>query len=78
MIANVWKKIVKILRRFLRGGVIGGFKITLVRWNDVCKPKKFEGIGFHDLQLFKVVLLDKCKTIATLKRLWGLERYFIC
>lgn len=38
---KVWKKIVRIQRRLLWGGVRRGSKIAWVIWYDVCKPKRF-------------------------------------
>lgn len=36
-----------------------GSKITWVRWFDVCKPKRFSGLGVHDLRLVNLVMLGK-------------------
>jgi hypothetical protein len=37
---KVWKKIVRIQREFLWGGVKGGKRISWVKWSVVCKDKK--------------------------------------
>ena len=45
MPSSVWKKIVRIQREFLWGGVGGGRKTNWVGWSLVCKPKKEGGFG---------------------------------
>src|SRR4051812_39469694 len=35
-------------------------KYRLARWNMVCRPKEFGGLGIHDLQVKNTALLGKC------------------
>jgi hypothetical protein len=42
---KVWKKIVRIQREFLWGGVKGGRKINWVKWSVVCREKSKGGLG---------------------------------
>jgi hypothetical protein len=42
---KVSKKIVRIQREFLCGGVKGGKKINWVKWSVVCKAKSSGGLG---------------------------------
>lgn len=56
---KVWKKIVKILRRFLWGSVKGESNISRVKWDVVSKSKKLNGLGVHDLWLVNLTFLDK-------------------
>jgi hypothetical protein len=37
MPVGVWKKLVRMQRRFLWGGAAGNSKINWVRWQDVCR-----------------------------------------
>jgi len=39
MPVQVWKRIVRVQREFLLGGVGGGKKISWVKWDAVCNPK---------------------------------------
>jgi hypothetical protein len=41
----VWKRIVRIQREFLWGGVGGGKKISWVKWEEVCQHKSKGGLG---------------------------------
>ncbi|XP_045809691.1 uncharacterized protein LOC123904036 [Trifolium pratense] len=56
---KVWKKVVRIQREFLWGGVRGGNKINWVRWSVVCKEKKKGGLGVRDIRLVNISLLSK-------------------
>jgi hypothetical protein len=56
---KVWKKIVKIQREFLWGGVKGGKKICWVKWGTVCKEKCKGGIGVRDVKIVNLSLLTK-------------------
>jgi hypothetical protein len=40
----VWKKVVRIQREFLWGGVRGGKKVSWIKWEVVCKDKKKGGL----------------------------------
>jgi hypothetical protein len=56
---KVWKKIVRIQREFLWGGVKGGKKINWVKWSVVCKAKSSGGLGVRDINLVNQSLLAK-------------------
>jgi hypothetical protein len=56
---KVWKKIVRIQREFLWGGVKGGKKINWVKWSVVCKEKNNGGLGVRDVNLVNLSLLAK-------------------
>jgi hypothetical protein len=56
---HVWRKIVKIQRDFLWGGVGGGKKISWVKWKWVCQHKKNGGLGVKDVRVVNVSLLAK-------------------
>jgi hypothetical protein len=56
---GVWKKIVRLQRRFLWGGAAGSSKINWVSWLDVCRPKKEGGLGVKDLRIMNISLLTK-------------------
>jgi hypothetical protein len=56
---SVWKKVVKIQRQFLWGGVRGGNKISWVKWAVVCKEKSQGGLGVRDVRLVNLSLLSK-------------------
>lgn len=43
---QVWKRIVRIPREFLWGGVGGGKKICWVKWETVCQSKSNRGEGY--------------------------------
>jgi hypothetical protein len=53
---SVWKKVVRIQREFLWGGV-GGRKIFWVKWSVVCKEKKQGGLGVRDVRIVNLSLL---------------------
>ncbi|KEH37317.1 transmembrane protein, putative [Medicago truncatula] len=56
---QVWKRIVRIQREFLWGGVGGGNKISWVKWETVCQSKRNGGLGVKDIRLMNVSLLAK-------------------
>lgn len=56
---HVRKKIVRIQREFLWGGVEGGKKISWIRWKLVCQQKENGGIGIKDVRVMNVSLLAK-------------------
>lgn len=59
MPGKVWKRLVKIQREFLWGGVSGGQKISWVKWRSVCQPKDRGGLGVRDIRVVNVSLLAK-------------------
>jgi hypothetical protein len=56
---QVWKKIVRIQREFLWGGVGGGKKISWVKWESVCQKKGNGGLGVKDIRVMNASLLAK-------------------
>jgi hypothetical protein len=56
---QVWKRIVRIQREFLWGGVGGGKKISWVKWEEVCQHKNIGGLGVKDLRVMNISLLAK-------------------
>jgi len=59
MPVKVWRRLVRIHREFLWGGVKGGKKISWVRWTKVCQPKHLGGLGIRDIRLVNLSLLAK-------------------
>jgi hypothetical protein len=59
MPVKVWKKVVRIQREFLWGGVRGGKKISWVKWSVVCKEKRNGGLGVKDIRVVNLSLLTK-------------------
>jgi hypothetical protein len=57
--AIVLKKIIRIQREFLWGGVKGGRSISWVKWKEVCKPKSQGGLGVRDVGKVNLSLLIK-------------------
>ena len=55
----VWKKIVRIQREFLWGGVKRSKCIPCVSWSVACKPKREGGLGVRDLCQVNLALLAK-------------------
>jgi hypothetical protein len=72
MPAVVIKKIVRIQREFLWGGVKGGRKISWVKWRDVCLPKNQGGLGVRDVGNVNSSLLIKWrwKLLNNEKAVW--------
>jgi hypothetical protein len=56
---GVIKKIVRIQREFLWGGIKGGKKISWVKWKDVCLPRGQGGLGVRDVGKVNASLLIK-------------------
>ncbi|GAU38174.1 hypothetical protein TSUD_264000 [Trifolium subterraneum] len=61
MPVGVWKKIVRLQRKFLWGGVASTSKISWVNWRDVCRPNNEGGLGVKDLRIMNISLLTKWK-----------------
>jgi hypothetical protein len=59
MLVKVWRRLVRIQREFLWGGVGGGRKINWVKWSKVCQPKENGGLGIRDIKLVNLSLLAK-------------------
>jgi len=59
MLVLVWKKIVRLQREFLWGGVKRSRSIPWVSWSVVCKPKREGGLGVRDLRQVNLALLAK-------------------
>jgi hypothetical protein len=59
MPASIIKKVVRIQREFLWGGVRGGNKISWVKWSVVCKEKSKGGLDVRDIKLVNLSLLSK-------------------
>jgi len=58
---KVWRRIVRIQREFLWGGVGAGRKISEVRWKLVCQHKDNGGLGVRDVRILNVSLLAKLR-----------------
>jgi hypothetical protein len=59
MPSQVVKKVVRIQREFLWGGVKGGRKVSWISWKTVCQDKKAGGLGVRDVKIANVALLAK-------------------
>lgn len=68
MYVTVWKKIVRIQRRFLRDEVKGYSKISSIKWSNVCKSKHRGSLGVWGLCLVNLNIFTK----------WMFVRHFIC
>jgi hypothetical protein len=55
----VWKKVCRIQREFLWGCKGGRARISWVKWDTVCKPKKLGGLGVRDIRAVNISLLAK-------------------
>jgi len=59
MPVKVWKKVVRIQREFLLGGMGGGNKIRWLKWETVCSHKYKKGLGVKHVKLVNLSLLAK-------------------
>lgn len=59
MPVGVGKRIVRIQREFLWGGVGGGKKISWIKWQTVCQQKENGGAGVKDIRVMNISLLAK-------------------
>ncbi|MCH79823.1 LINE-1 reverse transcriptase like [Trifolium medium] len=59
MPAQVIKKVIRIQREFLWGGVNGGKKISWIKWRVVCQHKNNGGLGVRDVKAVNLSLLMK-------------------
>jgi hypothetical protein len=55
----VWKKIRRIQREFLWGSRRGSKRISWIKWETVCLPKKKGGLGVRDVRVVNISLLSK-------------------
>jgi hypothetical protein len=58
---QVWRKVVRIQREFLWGGVQGHNKINWIKWDQVCQEKRCGGLGVKDIRVTNLSLLAKWK-----------------
>lgn len=58
---KVIKEMVQIQRNFLWGGSDEVRKMAWVRWNKICLPKEFGGLGIRNMEIFNISLLGKWK-----------------
>jgi len=59
MPVSVWKKIVRLQKEFLWGGIKRSRSIPWVSWAIVFRPKREEGLGVRDLHQVNLSLLAK-------------------
>ncbi|GAU20198.1 hypothetical protein TSUD_352620 [Trifolium subterraneum] len=59
MSVQVLKKVIRIQRDFLWGGVNGGKKLSWIKWSVVCQEKNCGGLGVRDLKAVNLSLLMK-------------------
>ncbi|PNX74297.1 ribonuclease H [Trifolium pratense] len=59
MPVQVIKKVTRIQREFLWGGVNGGKKLGWIKWKVVCQEKKNGGLGVRDIKVVNLSLLMK-------------------
>jgi len=83
MPTKVWRRIVRVQREFLWGGVEGGRKISWVKWKSVCQQKRNGGLGVKDVRVVNVNLLAKWRwrLLVGDKALWKdvlKEKYGAC
>jgi hypothetical protein len=55
----VWKKVRRIQPDFLWGGRRGRRRISWIKWETVCLPKKNGGLGVCDVRAVNISLLSK-------------------
>jgi hypothetical protein len=56
---GVWKKTRRLQRKFLWGGRGGRKKLSWVKWDAVCQPKRLGGLGVKDIRAVNISLLAK-------------------
>jgi hypothetical protein len=59
MPAQIIKKVTRIQREFLWGGVNGGRKLSWIKWRVVCQGKNNGGLGVRDIKAVNLSLLMK-------------------
>jgi hypothetical protein len=70
LLVKVRKKVIRIQREFLWGGVKGGKKVSWVKWEVICKDKSKGGLGVCSINFVNLSLLSKWRW-----RLLQLGRY---
>jgi hypothetical protein len=53
------KKVIRVQREFLWGGVKGGKKLCWVKWKVICQEKRKGGLGVRDIRAVNLSLLTK-------------------
>ncbi|MCH96738.1 RNA-directed DNA polymerase (Reverse transcriptase), partial [Trifolium medium] len=56
---QVWKKIRRIQGEFLWGCTRRGNKVSWIKWDVVCLPKRKGGLGVRDVRMINISLLAK-------------------
>lgn len=56
---QVWKRMVRMQREFLWGGLEGGKKICWLKRESVCQSKRNGGLRVNDIRVMNVSLLAK-------------------
>jgi hypothetical protein len=56
---QVWKQVRRIQREFLWGGRRGRKRISWIKWDVICLPKKKGGLGVRDIRVVNISLLAK-------------------
>jgi hypothetical protein len=59
MPVQVVKKVIRVQREFLWGGVRGGKKVCWVKWKVICQAKNKGGLGVRDIRAVNLSLLMK-------------------
>jgi len=78
--SGVIKEVEKICRNFLWGAHESCKKIPYVAWDNICKPKKYGGLGLRNLDAWNKASLAKLVWAVAMKKdslwmKWVHERY---
>jgi hypothetical protein len=63
MPTQVIKKVTRIQREFLWGGVNGGKNLSWIKWKVVCQEKNNGGLGVRDIKAVNLSLLMKWRLL---------------